>query len=129
MRFREKEKLSPQFLGPFEILRSVRVRVMAYQVAFPLFIFISNIFYVSMLRSMKLTTLKLCTTIGWICEKTRLSRASGANLEGANIGLEEHFYVNVNSSAQILCQYHDSDKRRWNLKKKCDTNIPSLFEN
>ncbi|XP_040987557.1 uncharacterized protein LOC121235261 [Juglans microcarpa x Juglans regia] len=49
MRFRQKGKLSPRFIGPFEILD--RIGPLAYKVALPLALAgVHNVFHVSMLR-------------------------------------------------------------------------------
>ncbi|XP_038880320.1 uncharacterized protein LOC120071960 [Benincasa hispida] len=49
LRFGKKGKLSPRFVGPFEILE--RVGSVAYRLALPLSLFVvHNVFHVSMLR-------------------------------------------------------------------------------
>ena len=49
MRFRKKGKLSPRFVGPFEVLE--RVGEVAYRIALPLALSrIHNVFHESMLR-------------------------------------------------------------------------------
>ncbi|XP_073030644.1 uncharacterized protein [Primulina eburnea] len=49
MRFGKKDKLSPRFIGPFEILE--RVRTLTYRVALPPNLArVHNVFHVSMLR-------------------------------------------------------------------------------
>ncbi|XP_019227201.1 PREDICTED: uncharacterized protein LOC109208531 [Nicotiana attenuata] len=48
MRFGKKGKLSPRFIGPYEILD--RVGAVAYCLAFPLELSIHSVFHVSMLR-------------------------------------------------------------------------------
>ncbi|KAL5583196.1 hypothetical protein UlMin_015638 [Ulmus minor] len=49
MRFRRKGKLSPRFIGPFEILK--RVGKVAYQLALPPSLsVVHNVFHVSMLK-------------------------------------------------------------------------------
>ena len=49
MRFRKKEKLSPRFISPFEILE--RVEVVAYRIALPPNLAaVYNVFHVSMLQ-------------------------------------------------------------------------------
>ena len=49
MRFGKKGKLSPRFIGPFEILE--RVRAVAYRIALPSNLAaVHNMFHVSMLR-------------------------------------------------------------------------------
>ena len=49
MRFGKKEKLSPRFIGPFEMLE--RVRVVAYRIALPPnLVAVHNVFHVSMLQ-------------------------------------------------------------------------------
>ena len=49
MRFRKKGKLSPRFVGPFEILK--RIRKVAYELALPpTLVGVHNVFHVSMLR-------------------------------------------------------------------------------
>lgn len=53
MRFGKKGKLSPRFIGPFEILR--RIGTLAYELALPSNLQqIHNVFHVSMLRKYKL---------------------------------------------------------------------------
>ncbi len=48
-RFGKKGKLSPRFVGPFEILK--RIGMVAYRIALPLELSsIHNVFHVSMLR-------------------------------------------------------------------------------
>ena len=48
MRFRKKGKLSPRFIGPFEILE--RVGVVAYKIALPPNLaIVHNVFHISML--------------------------------------------------------------------------------
>ena len=49
MRFRKKGKLSPRYIGPFEILE--RIGKVAYKLALPLELSsVHNVFHVSMLR-------------------------------------------------------------------------------
>ncbi|XP_038904481.1 uncharacterized protein LOC120090850 [Benincasa hispida] len=49
LRFGRKWKLSPRFIGPFEVLE--RIGLLAYQLALsPSFSSVHNVFYVSMLR-------------------------------------------------------------------------------
>ena len=49
VRFNKRDKLSPRFIGPFEILE--RVGTVAYQLALPLSMAgVQEVFHVSMLR-------------------------------------------------------------------------------
>ena len=49
LRFRKKGKLSPRFIGPYEVLE--RIRPMEYQLALPLELAkLHDVFHVSMLR-------------------------------------------------------------------------------
>ena len=52
MRFRKKDKLSPRFIGPYEVIE--KVGPVAYRLALPLELEkIHNVFHVSMLRRYK----------------------------------------------------------------------------
>ena len=58
LRFRKKEKLSPRFIGPYEILE--RVGLVAYQLALPQELTkLHDVFHVSMLRKYRLDELHI----------------------------------------------------------------------
>ena len=51
MRFGKKGKLSPRFIGPYEVIKKKKVGLVAYKLALPPDLEkIHNVFYVSMLR-------------------------------------------------------------------------------
>jgi Retroviral aspartyl protease/RNase H-like domain found in reverse transcriptase/Reverse transcriptase (RNA-dependent DNA polymerase)/Integrase zinc binding domain/Retrotransposon gag protein/Zinc knuckle len=124
MRFGKKGKLSPRFIGPFEILE--RVGAVAYRLALPpSFSSIHNVFHISMLRK--------CMT-----DPTKVVRLEPIEIRSDMSYIEEPVQIldrrehvlrsNVVNQVKVLWRNHGIEESTWEPESDMQANYPHLFE-
>ena len=123
IRFGKKRKLSPRFIGPFEILR--RVGEVAYAVALPPELeHIHNVFHVSVLHPYK-EGYKHVIDFGPIDIQKDLSYEE---IPVHIVDRKEQVFRNkVIASVKVIWRNHDLEEATWELEEKMKANYPNLF--
>ena len=123
IRFRKKGKLSPRFVGPFEILR--RVGEVAYVIALPPKMErIHNVFHVSVLRPYKPDYKHVIKYESIQIEKD----LSYEELPIQIIDRKEQVLRNkVIPSVKVLWRNHNAEEATWELESKMKEDFPHLF--
>ncbi|GAV75852.1 Chromo domain-containing protein [Cephalotus follicularis] len=123
MRFGKKGKLTPRFIGPFEILE--RVGDVAYRLALPPSLSdVHNVFHVSMLRKyhpdpyhvLQWEPLELRTDLSFEEIPIRILDRRIKQLRSKTIPL-----------VKVLWQYHGVEEATWEREDDMRTKYPQLF--
>ncbi|XP_047320534.1 uncharacterized protein LOC124924558, partial [Impatiens glandulifera] len=124
MRFGKRGKLSPRFVGPFEVLK--KVGSMAYEIALPPHLSeVHNVFHVSMLR-------KYVHSNDHIIESIPLE--FGKNLTYEEIPLriidrkEQILRRRTIKYVKVQWSNHSERESTWELEDDMKSKYPSLFE-
>ena len=122
--FGKKGKLSPRFIGPFEVLK--RVGEVAYMIALPPDLErIHNVFHVSVLRPYKPDYKHVIEYEPIHIEKDLTYEESPMQI----IDRKEKVLRNkVISSVKVLWKNHDAEEATWELEEKMKKSFPHLFE-
>ena len=124
LRFGQDKKLSPRFIGPFEVLE--RVGEVAYRLALPPQLSrVHNVFHVSMLRKyepakghvLKWPELQLDEIASYEEQPIQILEASEHVLRGRTI-----------SMVKVLWQHHGTPEATWEDEKEFREHYPHLFE-
>ncbi|XP_073120878.1 uncharacterized protein [Henckelia pumila] len=123
MRFGKKGKLTPRFIGPFEILD--RVGALAYRVAFPPKLDgVHNVFHVSMLRKyvsnpshvLSLEPLQLSPHMTYEERPIRIFDRQERRLRNKSIPM-----------VKVSWQNHSDEEATWEAETYIRTRYPELF--
>ncbi|GAV92941.1 Chromo domain-containing protein [Cephalotus follicularis] len=123
MRFGKKGKLTPRFIGPFEILE--RVGAVAYRLALPPSLSdVHNVFHVSMLRKyhpdpshiLQWEPLELRTDLSFEEIPIRILDCRIKQLRSKTIPL-----------VKVLWQYHRVEEATWEREDDMQAKYPQLF--
>ena len=124
MRFEKKGKLSPQFVGPFEILE--RVGVVAYRLALPPSLSaVHNVFHVSMLRKYVADTshvvdyepLEIDEHLSYVEQPVEILAREVKMLRNRSIPL-----------VKVLWWNHRMEEATWEREEEMRTRYPELFQ-
>ncbi|XP_022929942.1 uncharacterized protein LOC111436398 [Cucurbita moschata] len=123
MRFRKKGKLSPRFIGPFDVLE--RVGLVAYRLALPpTLIAVHNVFHVSMLR-------KYTPDPSHVFEYVNLPLREDLSYEEEAIGIVDtkiHKLRNKEISlVKVVWNNHRVEEATWELESEMRAKYPMLF--
>ena len=123
VRFGKKGKLSPRFIGPFEILE--RVGFVAYKIAVPPSLcHIHDVFHVSMIRKyildpshiIKYEPMVIDKDLSYVEEHTQI------------VDKQEKILRNwVNPLVKVIWRYHSGEETTWELKEEIMKAYPHLF--
>ncbi|KAI3462485.1 hypothetical protein Pfo_019148, partial [Paulownia fortunei] len=125
MRFGKKEKLSPRYVGPFEILEKVGDK--AYRVALPpLLSSVHNVFHVSMLRKyipnpshvLSYELLELTPDLAYEEKPMQILDRKEKELRTKKIRL-----------VKVLWRNHSIKEATWEIEEEMQSKYPELFEN
>jgi hypothetical protein len=123
IRFGKKGKLSPRYIGPFEVLR--RVGAVAYEVALPLELaHIHNVFHVSVLRSYRPDHKHVIDYVPLRVEKDLTYEETPVQIIDSK---EQVLRNKVISLVKVVWRYHDREEATWELKDKMMEHYPHLF--
>jgi hypothetical protein len=120
---KKKKKLSPRFIGPFEILE--RVGDLAYRLALPLSLSgVHNVFHVSMLRRyirdeshvIDHSVVKVNADATYEVEPVRILEQSTKELRSKSVDL-----------VKVLWSHHDEGDASWELESDMKSKYPHLF--
>jgi ribosomal protein L21E len=123
MRFGKKGKLSPRYIGPFEILK--RVRAVAYELALPPNLQqVHNVFHVSMLRKynpdakhiVEHETVELQPDLSYVEQPVEIMDRKEQVLRNKVIRL-----------VRVLWQNHNVEESTWELESAMQEKYPHLF--
>ncbi|GAV69907.1 Chromo domain-containing protein [Cephalotus follicularis] len=123
MRFGKKGKLTPRFIGPFEILE--RVGAIAYRLALPPSLAdVHNVFHVSMLQKyhpdpshvVQWEPLELRTDLSFEEIPIRILDQRVKKLRNKTIQL-----------LKVLWQYHEVEEATWGTEDDIKAKYPQLF--
>ncbi|XP_073153069.1 uncharacterized protein [Henckelia pumila] len=123
MRFGKKEKLSPRYIGPFEILE--RVGTLAYRLALPAPLSaVHNVFHVSMLRKymanlthvLELEPLQLAGYLSFEERSVRILERQERKLRNRVIPMDKVQWLN-----------HPVEEASWDRESDMLANYPNLF--
>ncbi|XP_058106913.1 uncharacterized protein LOC131250646 [Magnolia sinica] len=123
MRFSQKGKLAPHFIGPFKILDSMRA--MAYRLALPTALAcIHNVFHISMLK--KYTPIK-SHIISW--EKIELTDNASYTKEPIRIldHKEQVLRTKTIPLVKVLWSHHGEEEAMWEREAEVREKYPHLF--
>ena len=124
MRFEKKGKLSPRFVGPFEILE--RVGVVAYRLALPPSLSaVHNVFHVSMLRKYVADTshvvdyepLEIDEHLSYVEQPVEILAREVKMLRNRSIPL-----------VKVLWRNHRIEEATWEREEEMRTRYPELFQ-
>ncbi|XP_052198699.1 uncharacterized protein LOC127805884 [Diospyros lotus] len=123
-RFGVSGKLSPRYIGPFEILR--RVGSLAYELALPpQLAHVHNVFHVSMLR-------KYVPDPQHVIDYQSLEVSEDVSYKEMPVSiLERKEKILRNRSiplVKVQWQRHSQDEATWELEEEMRRRYPSLFE-
>ena len=122
IRFGKRGKLSPRFIGPFEILE--KVGDVAYKVALPPTLNVHDVFHVSMLR-------KYVNDPSHILNANQLPIGDVVNYEEKPVKIldtKEHRLRNrVIRYAKVQWSNHDETEATWELEEEMRQSYPFLF--
>jgi len=111
-RFGKKEKLSPRFIGPFEILE--RVGVVAYRLALPPNLsFIHLVFHVSMLRK-------------YLSDPSHVLEVQSVEIMDRQVRKLRSKDI---TSVKVKWKGHSCEEAIWELDDKLREEYPYLFDN
>ncbi|KAI3467933.1 hypothetical protein Pfo_024596, partial [Paulownia fortunei] len=125
MRFGKKGKLSPRYVGPFEILK--RVGDKAYRVALPPSLStVHNVFHVSMLRKyisnpshmLSYEPLELTHDLAYEEKPVQILDQKEKELRTKNIRL-----------VKVLWRNHSVEEATWEKEEEMQSKYPELFAN
>jgi hypothetical protein len=124
MQFGKKGKLSPRFIGPFEITQ--KVGKLAYRIALPLnLIGMNDIFHVSMLR-------KYITNPDVIVEYEPLEIQEGLTYVEEPVRImnkkEQVLRTKTIPIVKVLWRNHGVEEASWEAKHNMQSRYPHLFE-
>lgn len=120
---KKKKKLSPRFIGPFEILE--RFGDLAYRLALPLELSgVHNVFHVSMLRKyirdeshiIDHSTVKVNVDASYVVEPVRNLERYTKELRTKSVDL-----------VKVMWSHHDEGDASWKLESEMRTKYPHLF--
>ena len=122
-RFGFKGKLSPRFVGPFEILR--RIGECAYELDLPSRMTSAhNVFHVSMLRKYEPDPSHI---IHW--EEVHIQ--DDATYEETGVRILDHKVQNLRTKdiplVKVLWKHHGLEEATWELESEMKTKYPHLF--
>ena len=122
-RFGKKGKLTPRYIGPFEILQ--RVGEVAYQLALPSQLFgIHDVFHVSLLRKYK-------PDVSHILDWQELNLQENMKYEERPreiLDVQERVLRNkVISLVKVLWEHHGVEEATWELEADVKKKYPELF--
>ncbi|GAV82014.1 Chromo domain-containing protein [Cephalotus follicularis] len=123
MRFGKKGKLTPRFIGPFEILE--RVGPVAYRLALPPSLAdVHNVFHVSMLR-------KYHPDPSHVLQWEPLELRTDLSFEEIPIRILDRRIKQLRSKTiplvKVLWQYHGVEEATWEREDDMGTKYPQLF--
>ncbi|XP_073121354.1 uncharacterized protein [Henckelia pumila] len=123
MRFGKRGKLSPRFIGPFEILE--RIGTLAYRVALPpSFAAVHNVFHVSMLR-------KYISNTSHILDFEPLQLASDLTFEERSVQIlaceERRLRTRVIPMVKVWWLNHSKEEATWEAETDMRMRYPDLF--
>ncbi|XP_070013616.1 uncharacterized protein [Nicotiana sylvestris] len=124
MRFGKKEKLSPRFIGPYEIINNKGN--VAYKLALPVELFsVHPVFHVSMLR-------KYIHDESHIILADTITIKEGLTYEEVPIEILDRQVRKLRTkdlaSVKVLWSNHDSKEATWDVKEDMRKKYPYLFE-
>ena len=123
MRFGQKGKLSPRYIGPYDIVE--RVGPLAYRLALsPELAQIHNVFHVSMLRRyrsdpshvLKDPDIQICENLSYIEERVNIVDCQIKQLRRKDIPM-----------VKIIWKNHGVEEATWETEEKMRKNYPHLF--
>ena len=123
MRFGKKGKLSPRFVGPFEVLE--RIGVVAYRLALPPSLSaVHNVFHVSMLRKyisdpshvLNYEPLQLNQDLTYEEKPMRILDTKEKELRNKRIPL-----------VKVLWKNHSTEEATWEMEEEMRSKYPDLF--
>ena len=125
MRFRKKGKLSPRFVGPFEILK--RIGKVAYELALPpTLVEVHIVFHVSMLR-------KYIPNHLHVLNYEPLKIKDNLTYEEVPIQILNHkdqvLCTKTISLVKVLWKNHAVEEASWEREDDMKSNYPELFFN
>jgi hypothetical protein len=121
---KKKKKLSPRFIGPFEILE--RVGDLAYRLALPLSLSgVHNVFHVSMLRRyirddshvIDHEVVNVNADATYEVEPVRILERSTKELRSKSVNL-----------VKVMWSHHDEGDASWELESNMRIKYPHLFD-
>ncbi|GAV61660.1 Chromo domain-containing protein [Cephalotus follicularis] len=123
MRFGKKGKLTPRFIGPFEILE--RVGAVAYRLALPPSLSdVHNVFHVSMLR-------KYHPDPSHVLQWEPLELRTDLSFEEIPIRILDRRIKQLRSKTiplvKVLWQYHGVEEATWEREDDMQAKYPQLF--
>ncbi|CAM8890537.1 unnamed protein product [Rhodiola kirilowii] len=123
MRFGKKGKLSPRYIGPFEILE--RVGNVAYRLAFPPTLFgVHPVFHISMLR-------KYMPDPSHVLEYERLQMDDTLSYDEQPVEILDRQVKRLRnkevSSVKVLWRNHTEAEATWESEKDMKSRYPHLF--
>ncbi|GAV92779.1 Chromo domain-containing protein [Cephalotus follicularis] len=123
MRFGKKGKLTPRFIGPFEILE--RVGPVAYRLALPPSLAdVHNVFHVSMLR-------KYHPDPSHVLQWEPLELRTDLSFEEIPIRILDRRIKQLRSKTiplvKVLWQYHGVEEATWEREDDMQAKYPRLF--
>ncbi|GAV80366.1 Chromo domain-containing protein [Cephalotus follicularis] len=123
MRFGKKGKLTPRFIGPFEILE--RVGPVAYRLALPPSLAdVHNVFHVSMLR-------KYHPDPSHVLQWEPLELRTDLSFEEIPIRILDRRIKQLRSKTiplvKVLWQYHGVEEATWEREDDMQAKYPQLF--
>ncbi|GAV69252.1 Chromo domain-containing protein [Cephalotus follicularis] len=123
MRFGKKGKLTPRFIGPFEILE--RVGAVAYRLALPPSLSdVHNVFHVSMLR-------KYHPDPSHVLQWEPLELRTDLSFEEIPIRILDRRIKQLRSKTiplvKVLWQYHGVEEATWEREDEMQAKYPQLF--
>ena len=125
MRFGKKGKLSPRFVGPFEILKYIGK--VAYKLALPPTLAgVHNVFHVSMLR-------KYIPDPSHVLNYEPLKIKDNLTYEEVPFQILDHkdqvLHTQTISLVKVLWKNHTVEKASWEQKDEMKSNYPKFFIN
>ncbi|XP_030959235.1 uncharacterized protein LOC115981208 [Quercus lobata] len=125
MRFGKKGKLSPRFVGPFEILK--RIGKVAYELALlPTLARVHNVFHVSMLR-------KYIPNPSHILNYEPLKIKDNLTYEEVSIQIldckDQVLCTKTISLVKVIWKNHTVEEASWEREDEMKSNYPELFIN
>ncbi|XP_019245207.1 PREDICTED: uncharacterized protein LOC109225071 [Nicotiana attenuata] len=124
MRFGKRGKLSPRFIGPYEILD--RVRAVAYRLALPPELsFIYPVFHVSMLR-------KCILDSSQVLEAPAIPLDEKLSYEEEPMAIVDRQVRKLRSKkivfVKVLWRNHTVEEATWEVEKDMQVKYPHLFQ-
>ena len=125
MRFGNKGKLSPRYIGPYEITE--KIGPLAYRLALPLELSrIHNVFHVSMLR-------KYRSDPSHVLKDSEVEISQDLSYEEEPIRILDHKIKQLRNReipmVKVLWKHHGMEETTWETAEKMKRNYPQLFDN